>query len=303
MRKFILLTAISFLFLSCTDFINGVMRASSSPDEWPSEIELSYRTTNSLMDGLSKKNSKIIKEAFGSALLDDPELDAKIQQIFDSIPGKIVRLSSYPEREHGTGLLHYGKRIYTGTYQLNFYAEQDDGSRQYYDLFYNIRYRDDFYPQMIGIYGLSIIDGNFSACLTDNAYNENKPKYDLPELHRKEKDTGIFINIGNIPFPDGYDEVREIRGELVLYKKTDSPLNYEQILDYIRETSKPSEFAGKFGAPNASSCYADYWEVDKENNGKYLAITKIGSGKDTSYFFSLCDDKEIIQELYSKRDR
>lgn len=300
MRKFILLFVISFLFVSCADFFSAVNRVSCTPDDWPSEIELSRRTNENLMNGLCKRDAKILKKAFGSVILDDPEVDTKIQQIFDSIPGKIIRAPKYSEREHGTGIINYGKNIRVGCYQLNFYAVQDDGSRQYYDLFYNIRYRDDFYPQMIGIYGLSIIDGNFSACLTDNKYYGKYERYDLPDLHRNEQDSGIFINIGNIPLPEGYDEVREVRGELVLYTKTESSLNLEDVTNYLRRTTKPSEFSKKFGNPNASSSYGDYWELD---NGKYLNMSVIGSGRDTTYFFDLCDDKESLEQLYSIRER
>lgn len=333
-KLFILFLICTAIFTSCE--ITPVLMDIFFPEE-AHALENADRygteTTERLVKGLKTKDKEIIKKTFNASLLNTPDLDTKLQNLLNSFDGKVV-INSYRPIKTATATLEEGHNTFYGSERIYFYVEKEDGTKNYYDLFYQMIFFDNWNNEKkFGIYNFSIVDGIYSTIINDNKIHGINEQLNLRFPADITTDTGFNVNIGNYELPAGYDAVLKVNEYFHFYAESDKKLSHNEVKSLISNTDS-NEYLNlikNFGKPNivcdniySLDNYEWYWDMD---DGNYLRIVffvldeKYSERPLDNYYYpkynkdidiskdcvleeiDICNEDKIIEQLYKAQNR
>ena len=291
-RKFITILLMPLVLTSCTGYFQDFRRDNYIPDYESNNRKISSQKVKKIISGFENHDLPAIKDTFSKMLLDSSEnLDETIKEIFTSI-NKPVFFYDYKGVETSTGNLNYGKNRIFCSDTVNFYTKNNEDKKQYFSIYYTLCLRDDFYKNQEGFTIISISDGNYAAALNQELTEKWRLGETIGNPNNDKK--GFVKNIGNTSIPEEFDEVREIRGELLFYKTTTKKLSLDVVKQLINKKAQLNDYLDTFGDCSAQRLSCSYWELD---NGNYLEICDYSSENNISFAISICDERHIISTL------
>ena len=245
------------------------------------EARLYNETVDNFFVALDAGDKDAIRGMFSPrAQVTDTDLDVQIVRLLEAYSGPTDICGRDGSMVHGSYSNHHG--THTSSVDSKFPVVSNG---KYFWCLLDFMYENDSDKDQIGITRINFYSANDYCALR---YSEDSYISTVAGL-------SVYMQ-----YPLDC-EIRAISGYPYKYTPTVKPLNETEVRAFLENSSSYTEFAERFGAPNAQNI-STYWELATENGTLHYLELGIDKETDSIYDAAVVDDFDWLYMLWKKDD-